>query len=59
MFEFFSCIGETDLSYSILHHLTKVPRFSTIAMFLSQNEKKGINILIGSLNMLRITIVFQ
>lgn len=34
--------GDLDLSYSILSHLTKVPRFSTISMFLTSAEKKDI-----------------
>lgn len=38
---FLSYTGDLDLSYSILSHLTKVPRFSTISMFLTSAEKKG------------------
>ena len=37
---YFSCLGDTDLSYSILYHLTKVPRFSTIAMFCHKTRRK-------------------
>ncbi|XP_061185926.1 sperm-associated antigen 1-like [Saccostrea echinata] len=41
--------GDLDLSYNVLHHLTKVPRFSTIAMFLSPAEKKDIQTVISNL----------
>ncbi|XP_062574772.1 sperm-associated antigen 1-like isoform X2 [Saccostrea cucullata] len=41
--------GDVDLSYSVLYHLTKVPRFSMNAMFLSTAEKKDIQTVISNL----------
>ncbi|KAK6165356.1 hypothetical protein SNE40_022298 [Patella caerulea] len=35
--------GENDLGYKMLHHLSTVPRFSTVSMFLSAEDKKDIS----------------
>ncbi|XP_050388622.2 sperm-associated antigen 1 [Patella vulgata] len=35
--------GENDLGYKMLHHLSTVPRFSTVSMFLSTEDIKDIS----------------